>query len=88
MYIKVRLLAHPVNEENTDISACRFLLDKQHFKYVTTATGTFRRAEDHGTSKLDGRVKKKDGKTKRVGWAFLTLSSFPCGWIVSAKSSY
>ncbi|KAH6665059.1 hypothetical protein EV126DRAFT_464649 [Verticillium dahliae] len=42
----VRLLACLVDEEDIDDSDYRFLVDRQHVKYVTTAPGTFRGAED------------------------------------------
>ncbi|EEY17802.1 conserved hypothetical protein [Verticillium alfalfae VaMs.102] len=42
----VRLLACLVDEEDTDYSEYRFLVDRQHVKYVTTAPGTCRGAED------------------------------------------
>lgn len=45
----VQLLACLVDEDNTDDSDYRFLIDRQHIKYVTTAPGTFREAEDHRT---------------------------------------
>lgn len=45
----VRLLACLVDEDDTDNSDYRFLCDKQHVKYVTTAPGTFRGAEDDRT---------------------------------------
>lgn len=45
----VRLLACLVDEDDTDSSDYRFLLDSQHVKYVITAPGTFRGAEDDRT---------------------------------------
>jgi predicted Ser/Thr protein kinase len=45
----VRLLACLVDEDDTDDSDYRFLFDRQHVKYVTTAPGTFRGAEDYRT---------------------------------------
>jgi len=45
----VRLLACLVDEDDTDDSDYRFLFDRQHVKYVTTAPGTFRGAEDDRT---------------------------------------
>ncbi len=40
----VQLLTCPIDEDNTDGSDYRFLLNKQHAKYLTTAPGTFREA--------------------------------------------
>lgn len=45
----VRLLACLVDDDDTDDSDYRFLLDGQHVKYVTTAPGTFRGHEDDRT---------------------------------------
>jgi len=45
----IRLLACLVDEDDTDDSDYRFLLDRQHVKYVTTAPRTFRGAEDDRT---------------------------------------
>lgn len=45
----VRLLACLVDDDDTDDSDYRFLVDGQHVKYVTTAPGTFRGAEDDRT---------------------------------------
>lgn len=45
----VRILACLIDEDDTDDSDYRFLLDGQHVKYVTTAPGTFRGAEDDRT---------------------------------------
>ncbi|KAK0109554.1 hypothetical protein ONS95_002240 [Cadophora gregata] len=45
----VRLLACLVDEDDTDNSDYRFLLDMRDVKYVTTAPGTFRGAEDDRT---------------------------------------
>jgi hypothetical protein len=45
----VRLLACLVDEDDTDNSDYRFLVDGQHVKYMTTAPGTFRGAEDDRT---------------------------------------
>jgi hypothetical protein len=45
----VRLLACLVDEDDTYDSDYRFLFDRQHVKYVTTAPGTFRGAEDDRT---------------------------------------
>ncbi|CZT52445.1 uncharacterized protein RSE6_13781 [Rhynchosporium secalis] len=45
----VRLLACLVDEEDTDDSDYRFLLDGQDVKYVTTEPGTFLGAEDDRT---------------------------------------
>ncbi|KAM0327405.1 hypothetical protein ACHAQA_005691 [Verticillium albo-atrum] len=42
----VKLLACLVDEDDTDNSDYRFLLDRQHVKYVTTGPGTFSGAED------------------------------------------
>ncbi|CAG7562597.1 unnamed protein product [Fusarium equiseti] len=47
----VRLLACLVDGEDTDDSDYRFLVDEQHVKYITTAPGTFRGAEDDRTFK-------------------------------------
>src|SRR5690242_7709546 len=45
----VRLLACLVDEDDTDESEYRFLVDKQHVKYVTAAPGTFSGDEDDRT---------------------------------------
>ncbi|KAK1990759.1 hypothetical protein LX36DRAFT_737802 [Colletotrichum falcatum] len=45
----VRLLACLVDEDDTNDSDYRFLVDGQHVKYVSTAPGTFRGAEDDRT---------------------------------------
>ncbi|KAJ6443689.1 3-ketosteroid-delta-1-dehydrogenase [Purpureocillium lavendulum] len=45
----VRLLACLVDDADTDDSDYRFLVDGQHFKYISTAPGTFRGAEDDRT---------------------------------------
>lgn len=45
----VRLLACLVDDEDTYDSDYRFLVDRQYVKYVTTAPGTFRGAEDDRT---------------------------------------
>ncbi len=45
----VQLLECLVDEDNTADSDYRFLFDGQHVKYVTTAPGTFRGAEDSRT---------------------------------------
>jgi hypothetical protein len=45
----VRLLACLVDEDDTDDSDYRLLLDRQDVKYVTTAPGTFRGDEDDRT---------------------------------------
>ncbi|OAA63323.1 Protein kinase-like domain protein [Niveomyces insectorum RCEF 264] len=45
----VHLLACLVDDDDADDSDYRFLVDGQHVKYVTTAPGTFRGAEDDRT---------------------------------------
>lgn len=45
----VRLLACLVDDDDTNDSDYRFLVDEQHVKYITTAPGTFRGAEDDRT---------------------------------------
>jgi hypothetical protein len=45
----VRLLACLVDDDDTDDSDYRFLVDGQHVKYITTAPYTFRGAEDNRT---------------------------------------
>jgi hypothetical protein len=45
----VRLLACTVDDDDTDNSYYRFLVDGQHVKYMSTAPGTFRGAEDNRT---------------------------------------
>ncbi|KAM0272621.1 hypothetical protein ACHAQH_008591 [Verticillium albo-atrum] len=45
----VKLLACLVDEDDTEDSDYRFLLDGQHVKYVTTAPGTFREDEENRT---------------------------------------
>ncbi|RMD39300.1 hypothetical protein DV735_g5829, partial [Chaetothyriales sp. CBS 134920] len=45
----VRLLACLIDEDDTGDSDYRFLVDGQHVKYVTTAPGAFRGAEDDRT---------------------------------------
>jgi hypothetical protein len=45
----VRLLACLVDDDDTDNSDYRFLVDGQHVKYLSTAPGTFRGAEDDRT---------------------------------------
>jgi hypothetical protein len=45
----VRLLACLADYDDTDDSDYRFLVDGQHVKYITTAPGTFRGAEDDRT---------------------------------------
>ncbi|KAF4982500.1 hypothetical protein FZEAL_1893 [Fusarium zealandicum] len=45
----VRLLACLVDEDDTYDSDYRFLVDGQHVKYISTAPGTFRGAEDDRT---------------------------------------
>ena len=45
----VRLVACLVDMDDTDISDYRFLVDGQYVKYMTTAPGTFRGAEDDRT---------------------------------------
>lgn len=45
----VRLLACLVDEDDTSDSDYRFLVDGRHVKYVSTAPGTFRGAEDDRT---------------------------------------
>ncbi|WQF81206.1 Putative protein kinase-like domain superfamily [Colletotrichum destructivum] len=48
----VRLLACLIDEDNTDDSDYRFLVDGQHVKYVSTAPGTFAGHEDDRTFEL------------------------------------
>ncbi|KAM0302641.1 hypothetical protein HYE67_009746 [Fusarium culmorum] len=45
----IKLLACLVDPDDTDDSDYRFLVDRQHVKYVSTAPGTFRGAEDDRT---------------------------------------
>jgi hypothetical protein len=45
----VRLLACLIDEDDTNNSDYRFLVDGQHVKYISTAPGTFRGAEDDRT---------------------------------------
>lgn len=45
----VRLLACLVDDDDTNDSDYRFLVDGQHVKYLSTAPGTFRGAEDDRT---------------------------------------
>ncbi|KAI0125605.1 hypothetical protein BJ170DRAFT_702680 [Xylariales sp. AK1849] len=45
----VRLLACLVDDDDTDDSDYRFLIDGQYVKYISTAPGTFRGAEDDRT---------------------------------------
>ncbi|KEY64166.1 hypothetical protein S7711_03460 [Stachybotrys chartarum IBT 7711] len=45
----IRLLACLIDDDDMDDSDYRFLVDGQHVKYVSTAPGTFRGAEDDRT---------------------------------------
>lgn len=45
----VRLLACLIDDDDTNDSDYRFLVDGQHVKYISTAPGTFREAEDDRT---------------------------------------
>ncbi|KAK0392555.1 hypothetical protein NLU13_2050 [Sarocladium strictum] len=45
----VRLLACLIDEDDTNDSDYRFLIDGQHVKYISTAPGTFRGSEDDRT---------------------------------------
>ncbi|KAJ2899373.1 hypothetical protein MKZ38_003080 [Zalerion maritima] len=45
----VRLLAYLIDDDDTNDSDYRFLVDGQYVKYISTAPGTFRGAEDDRT---------------------------------------